>query len=579
MSYVVTDIDKYLKKNKKSFYDLITKEWGRKDKDVVEIKRLWQEAEDAMGTNNQIDKFNKLKDKLQPMFDGWQKKIDSMNQHLAKYNETEFSDSSDQYNYDFGNKLLSFSDLPKPNIFENLDIGKAFGLNGDLPYNYEQMKKLALDYGYDYDDKEERKEFLKEVSKYSQQQQLDKIWSDDIYTSMVTPIAKEYARKNYDKIEGFGDLAPALAADFGVNMLMAKAPGASNLVAAPVAKGTARYLLNDVPLEDAAKTTFAEMTTNVATPFMLRGAFRWRDRAAQQALQKAEAQVMGTSEKAIQKGAAKLAKNDINAMADKAGEIQRKLKSGAIFDENGVLYKFDKSGKKVTPSNAEVYAAQKNGRFIDKDDYNFFLENKKILRGKQWGPEGRTIEGKIDEKLKNFVDLDPEVFANAPANLKKKYMEQYKTSLIAKMKDNLRNKRPVTEGMTAEDLSLLANIKPKEGIRNSVSRKASETVKNVAESETGNALGKDIAAYVTNLQGRSKYGGTALSSLSQLVPGFEGKISLEEKKVPNVYSDAELLKLKRMKALHDLYPDMFPMPQLPENYTKEGYTIEDIFGK
>ena len=90
MAYTVTDIDKYLLGKKYGFYQMITKEWGAKDPDVIEIKKLWQAAQDANGTNTKIAKFAELQKKLQPMFDGWTKRINNMEAHLGKYNATQF---------------------------------------------------------------------------------------------------------------------------------------------------------------------------------------------------------------------------------------------------------------------------------------------------------------------------------------------------------------------------------------------------------------------------------------------------------------------------------------------------------
>ena len=294
MAYTVTEIDKYLKGHKYDFYQLITKGWGAKDKDVIEIKNLWQDAEDAVGTNSKLAKFKKLQEKLNPFFDRAKDRLKKDEETLKENDALAFPDPLDQADHDFDKSLVKFADWPKANKFENLTLEDAYGdEDGGKPYDIEQMTKLAEQYGYDYRDKDERKEFLSYVSKANQNRALEKIWNDGgnaLYTSLVTPIAKEYAEKNYEKINGLKDIMPAVAADVGVGTLMAGIPGSTvtnkavgaalDNTIAPLARQAARVGLNDVPIEDAAKDLVAEVSTNIATPVALNQGYRWLNRAA-----------------------------------------------------------------------------------------------------------------------------------------------------------------------------------------------------------------------------------------------------------------------------------------------------------
>ena len=161
MANTVTEIDKYLSGNKDNFYKLITDGWGKKDKDVIEIKKLWQEAEDAVGTNSKIDKFKKLQDKLNPFFDRAKERLKKDEETLKENNAMTFPDPTDQADHEFDKSLVKFSEWPQADKFANLTLEDAYGdEEGGKPYDIEQMTKLAEKYGYDYRNKDERAEFL-----------------------------------------------------------------------------------------------------------------------------------------------------------------------------------------------------------------------------------------------------------------------------------------------------------------------------------------------------------------------------------------------------------------------------------
>ena len=144
MANTVTEIDKYLSGNKYNFYKLITDGWGKKDKDVIEIKKLWQEAEDAVGTNSKIDKFKKLQDKLNPFFDRAKERLKKDEETLKENDAMAFPDPTDQADHDFDKSLVKFAEWPEPDKFANLTLEDAYGdEEGGKPYDIEQMTKLA----------------------------------------------------------------------------------------------------------------------------------------------------------------------------------------------------------------------------------------------------------------------------------------------------------------------------------------------------------------------------------------------------------------------------------------------------
>ncbi len=547
MTNTVTEIDKYLSGNKDNFYKLITDGWGKKDKDVIEIKKLWQEAEDAVGTNSKIDKFKKLQDKLNPFFDRAKERLKKDEETLKENNAMAFPDPTDQADHDFDKSLVKFAEWPEPDKFANLTLEDAYGdEEGGKPYDIEQMTKLAEKYGYDYRNKDERAEFLSYVSKANQNRELDKIWDDgslhSMYADLVVPIAKEYARKNYDKINGYKDLIPIVAADVGVGTLMAGIPGSTvankalgvalDNTVAPLARQAVRVGLNEVPVGDATKDFVSEVSTNIATPFALNGAYEWAGR------------VLG-------KRNAMNVQSRVNEMANSARSVSKKIKEGQPWMEaqygdigdgkNGVIgYTYKRLNKKgqVEEISAEQFGKSKHR--ISEKEMGEFGDYMKAMQGK------RTPQ---EEALAAEWTTNPEVKFDPEYGIEKKMRQS-----------SLAGKDPISDLNLAE-LSTLQSKEPK------------ETIWNWAKSSPA---GNDALAYLTNLQGRSKYGGEMINGLSLLDPTNTVTNIMEHKKVVD-QDDPEVKMYKRNYKLHEEYPYLVDMPKKPDKY--KDFSIEEIFGE
>lgn len=559
MANTVTEIDKYLSGNKDNFYKLITDGWGKKDKDVIEIKKLWQEAEDAVGTNSKIDKFKKLQDKLNPFFDRAKERLMKDEETLKENNAMAFPDPTDQADHDFDKSLVKFAEWPQANKFANLTLEDAYGdEDGGKPYDIEQMTKLAEQYGYDYRNKDERAEFLSYVAKANQNRELDKIWNkggDAIYTSLVTPIAKEYAQKNYEEIapDGYASIGPLgiptdskmvkpVVADVGVGTLMAGIPGSTvankalgvalDNTVAPLVRQAARVGLNEVPVEDAAKDFVSEVSTNIATPFALNGGYEWAGR------------VMG-------KGNAMNVQSRVNEMANSARSVSKKIKKGQPWMEaqygdigdgtNGVIgYTYKRMNKKgqVEEISAEQFGKSKHR--ISEKEMGEFGDYMKAMRGK------RTPQ---EEALAAEWTTNPEVNFDPDYGIEKKMRQS-----------SLAGKDPISDLNLAE-LSTLQSKEPK------------ETIWNWAKSSP---ITNDALAYLTNLQGRSKYGGEMINGLSLLDPTNTVTNIMEHKKVVDP-DDPEVKMYKRNYKLHEEYPYLVDMPKKPDKY--KDFSIEEIFGE
>lgn len=548
MANTVTEIDKYLSDNRDNFYKLITDGWGKKDKDVIEIKKLWEEAEDAVGTNSKIDKFKKLQDKLNPFFDRAKERLKKDEATLKENDALAFPDPTDQADHEFDKSLVKFAEWPEPDKFANLTLEDVYGdEDGGKPYDIEQMTKLAEKYGYDYRNKDERAEFLSYVSKAHQNRELDKIWDDGSlyskYAGLVLPITKEYARKNYDKINGLKDIALPLAADVGVGALMAGIPGSTvankaigvalDNTVAPLARQAVRVGLNDVPVEDAAKDFVSEVSTNIATPFVLHGGYEWAGRA-------------------IGKGNAMNVQSRINEMANSARSVSKKIKKGQPWMEaqygdigngqNGVIgytYKrLNKKSGKVEEISAEQFGKSKHR--ISEKEMGEFGDYMKAMQGK------RTPQ---EEALAAEWTTNPEVKFDPEYGIEKKMRQS-----------SLAGKDPISDLNLAE-LSTLQNKEPK------------ETIWNWAKSSPA---GNDALAYLTNLQGQTKYGGQMINGLSMLDPTNTVTNIMEHKKVVD-QDDPEVKMYKRNYQLYKDYPYLVDMPKKPDKY--KDFSIEEIFGE
>lgn len=571
MAYIVTDIDKYLKGKKYGFYQLITDPdkggVGAKDERVIRTKKLWQAAEDAKGTNAKIEAFKALQKDLNENWftDKRKERLELINKKLADNNATpEQLHPDNREEYDVLNKLFEYADFPSINENENLDIKQIISDK----YKPSQMKALAAQYGYDYDNKAERAEFLNKAEELIKNEDVKKIWDDDIYTSLVTPVAKEYTQKNWKTMDE-SDLIGPLLADVGNTLLMGGAAGkfiknpvvgmlADNMLA-PAAKAVERYTINDVYGEDAAKDAVSEIATNFAAPWRLRAIKNRNTRMLKNDALDQNLVKQPTSIGEAKKQAQKL----VNEAANDAADIQSRLKAGAVvWDGDKPLFKFSKDGRKLSElTDGDLKFADK----IPVDDYYKYVDNKKLMRGKQWGPESKTYAQEKAE-IKNELTSDELKELGVDADYIMKELDAGKKRAV----DNIsianslpgQNKK-FFEGVRPTDAAVAYNINPKETKWNWAKRNTSEVQGNVE-------------SYLANLQGRTKWGGNAINSLATFIPGASEKIDLSVKERPDVKNDPELQLLKRLYELNKKNPNLFEKPKLPEKW--KDYGLEEIFG-
>ena len=535
MSSTIEQIDNYLIKNKKSLYTNLNKWYGEKksngsfvlDDDAKNLKRLWEDAQKAKGINNKITAFNALKEELAHWTNS--EELAKQEAELEGYgldNWPEFADSQELDKLRFFDQL---SITPETNKLDDLNVDDIYSQG----YDYEQMKALADQYGYDYKDKSDRKEFLDKVYEYHKAKNVEDAFKTNdlggLAVDFMLPVSKEYAKQNYDKIRTDSkwnftkDMATPLAADAATNVAMMGFPGKVaagtgtkmllNNVTAPAIREGSQMLINKKPLGDAGVDFFGAAATNYATPYALKRGFRWANRVVQP-----ESKVA--------------AKDVINQTADKVRDIERQLKEGKVFrrdnhDGSFTFAKKDRKGNIINISNEEAAKAKD---IIPMEDYEFYMNNRNIAR--------TTLK-----KNRNpYVNEDLMMLGGKE-----------------KFNYNLQNGKPRFENMSTYEVADAANVKPKESIFNWLSN-----------TEGANRLND----YITNFQGQTRYATPMVNAISQSTLGpLANNIKIEKTKKLSESELRELDMLQRLRELHNKNPKLFNAPKIPEKY-KEFFNDE-----
>lgn len=298
------------------------------------------------------------------------------------------------------------------------------------------------------------REYLGDVQKYQKDKAVDKIWNEDSspVVDFMLPVSKEYAKNNYDKIEGASDIAGPLALDAGANLAMTAygkslmAPKVSKIyetIAAPAITEAGQYAFNDKPLSQAAVGTLEGTLVNAGTPMAINRGGNWIER------------VFGGGNNTVN--------NVLNRAANKSREVAKKKKDGWIWLENGKVMKSTKDGaKEVEPKASDL------DRIIPTEDL------KEASLGDRVKRTGKSFKSKVTNQI---------ISAKSSTN-----PELYRTELIKKLSNN--------QTPTLDEIQL-AGFKNKESLTNWLSSLTPESLK----------------AYATNLGGRAQFGQRGIGSL------------------------------------------------------------------
>lgn len=317
------------------------------------------------------------------------------------------------------------------------------------------------------------REYLGDVQKYQKEKAVEKIFSGEDPTTVnypiightdiplsgpavdfMLPVSKEYAKNNYENINGAGDLAGPLALDVGANLAMMdlgkgllKAPKLSKIyenVAAPAITEAGQYVFNDKPLSQAAVGTLEGTLVNAGTPMAINRGGNWIEK--------------------VFSGGNNTVNNVLNRAANKSREVAKKKKDGWIWMENGKVMKSAKDGSKIE---VEPKASDLE-RVIPSEDLK---------------------EAAIGDRVKRFVKSEKSKIQNKIISSKATTdPELYRTELIKKLSNN--------QTPTIEEIQL-AGFSNKESLTNWLSSLTPDTFR----------------AYATNLGGRAQFGQRGMGSL------------------------------------------------------------------
>lgn len=543
---MIENIDNYLKKNKKQFFAMMNSHWGKNDDDTKKLKFLWNKALEANGVNNKIEAFENLKKAMTPFIHN--DRLAENEKILEDNNIDKFAYPEDQMTLEMDRMFSSLSNFPETDKLQDLNIDDVWTQH----YDYDQMKKLASDYGYDYRNKEDRIEFLNKLEEYHKAKNVeDAFRANDIrgvVTDFTLPISKEYAKQNYENINDATDIAGPLVADAAVNLAMMGTPGkfvsnptakmVADNITAPIIREAAQMGINDKPLQDAVVDAGGAIATNYATPYALRMPMRWAGRVTQGEVKQG-------------------AQDMINAAANKAREIKNKFTSGTpivkvVENEDGTkavkYFMYDKK-KFIKEVPDHVARKAKNGQMISWKDFD------------EWQNTAYTNR-------------------NVPvSSMPQSVREQEEQHIINQMAEGTKKAtqneiegKPWNSNLNAVEAAGAAGIDP------------IETRWNWAKSSP---VVNDIQSYITNFQGQSRYATPMLNAGTQVLGPAGEYVKIEKKKTLSDSDKKELGMLERLRDLHMKNPKLFGMPKLPdkfkgyvnpEDWNDEQLTIKGIFG-
>lgn len=544
MAGTIDQINSYLKKNKKTLFNKLNEWYGRNKPiydgkefqqafdDAKNLKYLWNQAQEARGINSKIEAFNKLTTEL----DKWTdlEKLEDWEKQLEEQGLENWQVPEDKIEMDKMRLFGQLSNRPEINKFEDLNINDIWSQG----YDYDQMKQLAADYGYNYQDKDERKEFLDKLEEYHKQKIVEKAFALDkdapfwdklktVVTDFTMPISKEYAKRNYENINDLSDMKGALVGDALTNVAMFGIPGkfvtnpkaalTLNNITAPVMREAANVALNDKSMQDAAIDATSNAITNYATPYAMNRTGRWLDRLW-----------AGETKQGAQ--------TILNQTANKVRDIERQIKEGKVFIKetfNGPKYYTLKRGKLVEVSNAE--AARANG-VISPEDYKFYQLNRNI---------SRSTKDRMDEAFeKPLMEGGAEEFA---------YNKVFG--------------KPRFEGMKPYEVADAAELAPRESIFN------------WAKNSPGVSRAAD---YLVNFQGQTRYATPMANAITQTLgpAGQALQIEKDQKLTPQEQAEIELFRKLSDLSKKSNFSKYVKKPKLPEKFKKfkNDPTIVEIFG-
>ena len=333
--------------------------------------------------------------------------------------------------------------------------------------------------------------YLSDVRANQQKEAVDKIFDEDgsLLVDFMLPVSKEYAKRNYQDINGLSDLAGPLAADAGTNLVMtgvgkgamATRPLLSHIygnAVAPVITEAGNVAFNDKPVKKAGINALEGYLVNRQTGKVLNKYLPSLENWAGGKV--AERQSV------------------INEAVNAAENVSDKMKRGATTivkdaEGNNVYLKWTKKGpKKLT----EAEFDRDKAPHISSDEWNNWVQTRESVRSLP------TISD-IYQSIKT-----PKVVKEASKrvqNANKQARNALYGDEVEAAKRVVIDKIRVGEKPTFSELKA-AGMSDKESITNFLSRLSNNSIND----------------YLTNAAGRPKFGQKGLGSfLETMIPGLD----------------------------------------------------------
>lgn len=512
-SYVTSPQDEWVISNMKTILD-----WAKKYNNAQynNIKTAFSNYRNASGLNSKVKAFQEiqnslvnkdgvpLSEKMNSWYEEFEPKIreNADLYHDGDVDKVSLKPETKQMKEIWDAIRPSLSSIPKNEENDaDLDVGDIYKEN----YNPEQMEKLAAQYGYDYNDKNDRSEFLSLATKYNQEKNLEKIWNEpsasNIITKVAYPVSTEYAKRNYNEIptdsfwhfatggENGKGMAIPLATDALSQAAMSYGGSLVNLAKHPLAKTglsvtgqtllspaiteAGQWALNDKPVLDAAQDYAIGVGTNFAGPAMVYAPIR-------SFMEKSKYLNLEQPEQILQA--------QIDEAVNKAAKTLKQIKSGKQIKMNDGSYnKMNKNGEFVDTK------FDPNSTFVTEDELNKSYGISALARNDVANP-GKWL-GTVGSNKKRKKILD------------KPFPKSWPNKIEEKINTKLGNREPLTE----EDISFMVlNPNYRESRSNHIKRIYGENAeapvslaKNLASSNR--AVG-EITNGFQNLNGVYEYG-------------------------------------------------------------------------
>lgn len=512
-SFVTSPQDEWVIGNMKAILD-----WAKKYNTAQynNIKTAFSNYRKASGLNSKVKAFQDLQnslvnkdgvplaDKMKSWYDEFKKKVreNADLYHDGDVEKVSLKPETKQMKEIWDAIRPSLTSIPKNEENDaDLDVGDIYKEN----YTPNQMAKLAAQYGYDYNDKNDRSEFLSLATKYIKEKNLEKIWNEPSFSNILTkiafPVATEYAKRNYNEIptdsfwhfatggENGKGMAIPMAIDATSQAAMSYGGSLANLAKHPIAKKAlsvtgqtllspaiteaGQWALNDKPVLDAGQDYFVGVGTNFAGPAMVYAPIR---------------NVMEKSKYLNLEQQKQILQDQIDEAVNKAAKTWKQIKSGKQIKMNDGSYKkMNKNGELVDTK------FDPNSTFVTEDERKKSYGISALARGDVANP-GKWFGTLGSNKTRKEI-------------LDKQHPKNWSNKIEEKINTKLGNREPLTE----EDISFMVlNPNYRESRANHIKRiygeNAEAPVSLFTNLASSNRAAGEISSGFQRLNGVYEYG-------------------------------------------------------------------------